>query len=67
MDHLDRGLSQADGSSTNFYCTIDQCRAEAAECRRRAMVCCDLKKRARYLSLAKLWDHTAAELEIRAA
>jgi len=46
---------------------VEECRAEAAECRYRAMVAADLKRRIHYFSLAKLWDVTAAELESRAA
>jgi len=51
---------------TGSFRTVEECRAEAAECRYRAMVAADRKRRIHYFSLAKLWDVTAAELESRA-
>lgn len=43
--------------------TPEQCRVEAAECRRRANSTFDRRERARWADQANLWEKFAAELD----
>lgn len=47
--------------------SAEHCRKQAAECRRLASVAVNPKERSRWLSLAKLWARSAAELDNPAA
>ena len=56
-------MSNRSNPQTKSFRSAEKCRTEAVACRRLANAASDPKKRAHYFNLAKLWAHTAAELD----